>query len=114
MSQRRGRVHVWTVEGRTLCDQYGREDVIGEACGQEPPCGPCVLAAEEYMARAKAMIWGLGQPDLAPVAAVRRLSKTRWAQMADLDALAAEVSPGGKYAYPSFDDSPPLKKENAR
>lgn len=103
---------MWTVGSRTLCDQFGRQDVV-ETDGTEPPCGACVLAAEEYLARAKAMIWAIGQPDLSPAAAVQRLSKTRWAQLVDLEALAVEVGPGGKYTYPSFDDGPPLKKEDA-
>lgn len=96
------RVHLWGLDGRTLCDRFGSQRLpYGTQQGDRDirPCGECVLAAEQYMAEAKGLIQRFGQPVPEPDEAVDGLEATRWSARVRLDELRGELV-RIQYRYP--------------
>lgn len=98
MSHRR-RVHLHNVDGRTLCDLHA-DTALTSAEGEDiPPCGACVLIAEDMMAQVVRLILGYGEPWPSPLDAVDELRVGRWGSRLDLADLAGEIE-RDNYRYP--------------
>lgn len=104
MSARQPRYHIWNVDDRSLCDLFARTQVVAAPEGEHlSPCGPCVLVAEELMARAKGLVYEHGAPAPEPRAAADELAGGRWGRPEIVDHLKSQFDKIN-YRYPWFKD----------
>jgi hypothetical protein len=95
--------HLWLPSGRTLCDR--RSDADARPPGEFTTiCGSCVFLAA-YLAQSCSDLLedpsaGLVEPP--PEESVARLTRTAWAELIDLEGLAADVRswPPGRFVVP--------------
>ncbi|MDV8024964.1 hypothetical protein [Rhodococcus sp. IEGM 1330] len=92
-------LHVWNLDGSSLCDGEKTDDVGSLRPPPEPDpdarmCAGCVIAVEIYISAVKGTILASRPPSISASEAIAQLSTTRWATYADLDSLRLEVSDG--------------------
>lgn len=99
------RFHLWSPDGRSLCDQFARaaatkvEDDVAERLS---PCGACVLLAEQMVREAYDLIRRHGEPTPPPVEALGLLRRTRWLDVIDIHE-GQELFRSSGYQYPRDD-----------